>query len=45
MPATGKQLAKYISNGKKAGKGSKAKGRKPKFDASKFSQEALGTPF
>lgn len=31
MPATGKQLAKYISDGKKAGKGSKAKGRKPKL--------------
>lgn len=32
---------------KKAGTGtpSKAKKRKPKFDASKFSQEKMGTPF
>ena len=36
-----------IGKAKKAGqgKGSKAKGRNPKFNSGKFSQESLGTPF
>jgi len=45
MPANKSQLAKYVGASKGKSGSSKASGRKPKFDASAFSQSAMGTPF
>lgn len=42
--STGAGKKGRLADFRKSG-GSKAKGRKPKFDSSKFSQSALGTPF